>query len=40
MASSDDDFNKFDALSDDDYLKFIEKFYEKVRRKNKLVPFF
>ncbi|CAF1137638.1 unnamed protein product [Adineta ricciae] len=29
MASSDDDFNKFDTLSDDEYLVLIEKFYEK-----------
>ncbi|CAF3345881.1 unnamed protein product [Rotaria sp. Silwood1] len=29
MASSDDDFNKLDTLSDDDYLKLIEQFYEK-----------
>jgi hypothetical protein len=29
MASSDDGFNKLDTLSDDDYLKLIEKFYEK-----------
>jgi hypothetical protein len=32
MASSDEGFNKLDALSDDDYLKLIENFYEKVRR--------
>ena len=31
MALSDDDFNKLDTLSDDDYLKLIAKFYEKVR---------
>ncbi|CAF0782941.1 unnamed protein product [Adineta steineri] len=29
MASSDDDLNKLDTLSDDDYLKLIEQFYEK-----------
>ncbi len=40
MASSDDGFNKLDTLSDDDYLKLIEKFYEKVRKKNKMFCFF
>ncbi|CAF5215922.1 unnamed protein product, partial [Rotaria magnacalcarata] len=29
MASSDDDFNKLDTLSDDAYLQLIEQFYEK-----------
>ncbi|CAF4951632.1 unnamed protein product, partial [Rotaria magnacalcarata] len=29
MASSDDDFNKLDTLSDDVYLQLIEQFYEK-----------
>ena len=30
MASSDDDFNKLDTLSDDAYLKLIQQFYDKV----------
>lgn len=29
MASSDDDFNRLDALSDDEYLKLIQQFYDK-----------
>jgi hypothetical protein len=32
MASSDDDFNKLDSLSDEKYLKLIETFYETVRK--------
>ncbi len=39
MASSDDDFNKLDTLSDSDYLKLIEIFYEKVRGKCSVLTF-
>ncbi len=39
MATSDDDYNKLDTLSDDDYLKFITKFYEKVRKKKEFGDF-
>ena len=30
MASSDDDFNKLDTLANEQYLKLIEQFYDKV----------
>lgn len=33
MSSSDDDFNKLDTLSDEQYLKLVEKFYDTVRGK-------
>jgi hypothetical protein len=39
MASSDDDLNKLDTLSDDDYLKLLERFHEKVREVCSVVVF-
>lgn len=39
MASPDDGFNKLDTLSDENYLKLIEKFYEKVREGKKMSCF-